>query len=168
MQYEKPILGCDLCNTIADINTRLFAITGMRDIANYPLPLPHGFFATNSDIFWAAKPFRGAPEILRHLVNQGAEIHYITARPEWAREITTKWLSRHGFPGGEIHMAQPKKDVIKRYNIELMIEDHPGEILAIKDLCHVLVRAQPYNVGHPNRFTHWGQVVNLIHRNRGK
>ena len=154
-------IGCDICNTIADVNTRIYAITGNACYDAYPLVLPKDFFNKHDDVFRAAKPLRGAAEILRHLAGEGAEIHYITARPEWARDITINWLVKHGFPAGLLHMDRPKRDVIEEHKINLMIEDHPGEVTDLQGICHVLVRAQPYNLGLPNRFNNWGQVINF-------
>lgn len=155
-------IGCDLCNTVADINTLVHAVSGIRDNSTYPLPLPKDFFASNPEIFQVAKPLKGAAQTLRHLANQGAKIHYITARPNWAREITLTWLKKNGFPEGELHMELPKRDVIKACDIHIMLEDSPVEITALADICKVLVRAQPYNQGYPNRFNNWWQVVNLL------
>ena len=155
-------VGCDICNTISDVNTRIYAITGRPCYDTYPFQLPKNFFFDN-DVFKTAKPLRGAAQMLRHLDCQGTEIHYITARPEWARETTQQWLRKHGFPAGKLHMARPKRDVIQENDINLMIEDHPGEVANLQGACHVLVRAQPYNQGLPNRFNNWGQVIQAIH-----
>ena len=43
-------------------------------------------------------PFRGAPETLYALVNQGHELIYISNRDEKAADATRNWLLRHSFP----------------------------------------------------------------------
>lgn len=43
---------------------------------------------------------------LLEAVTEGLEIVYLTGRPEWCRRDTTRWLSDHGFPAGDLHMRE--------------------------------------------------------------
>lgn len=44
------------------------------------------------------EPFRGAPETLYALVNEGHEIIYISNRDEKSTDATRNWLLKHSFP----------------------------------------------------------------------
>ncbi len=48
--------------------------------------------------------FEDEADLLRMTHNQGLDIILITARPEWARLMTTHWLVRHWIPYTKMYM----------------------------------------------------------------
>lgn len=159
-------IGVDICGTIANVYTPLAGYllkkgdyrAVVETIRSYYHPsITPQIFKENPSIFSSAKPYKGAARQLRALAKKH-ELFYVTARPEWAREITQEWLDKHGFPKAPLIMGRPKPQVIEELGIELMVEDAPHEIKGLKDKCRVMVRKQPYNLRFSGRFT-WKQGV---------
>ncbi|MGI6657796.1 MAG: 5' nucleotidase, NT5C type [Dethiobacteraceae bacterium] len=159
-------IGIDICNTIADIITPLAGCLlkrGESDGLNEMLRHYHSpavtpdIFKENPDIFSRARPLKGAAECL-HMLAKEHELFYVTARPEWARQITEQWLRRNGFPKAPLIMSCNKPKVIAELGIDLMLEDAPHEIRGLRKICRVIVRKAPYNTEFPERFS-WKQGV---------
>lgn len=162
-------IGVDICNTIANVNRviigHLLKRGAGRDVVEivkhyyHPAVTPE-IFLENPELFGQAKPHKGAAAQLRSLANSH-KLYYITARPEWARSITERWLKQHGFPTAPLIMGRPKPEAVAELAIDLMLEDAPHEIAGLRGVCRVLIRAQPYNLGLPEpRFT-WTKGVAL-------
>lgn len=99
-------------------------------------------------------PVPGAVALYNILVNAGIAVHVLTGRKEMYREPTTSWLQVHKFRihPTRIHMRADddrrrnpvfKRQVIEEllaegYDIQLVIDDHPGVAEAVSDLCPVL------------------------------
>lgn len=154
----------DLCNTIAHVTKAIEGIFG-------PVPDPLlCFHPRTPKIFWmrenriarrifeTAEPMEGAAEVINQLA-QDYEIIYLTARPEWAKELSANWLKKHGFPDAKIICVQDKYSWIKENGAVLMFEDDPRHIKKIQTLIPVLVPAQPWNQGLETRFNNWRDVI---------
>lgn len=55
-----------------------------------------------------AKPYLEALEIIKSWKERGDEVHYFTARLEEHREVTQKWIEKHGFPCDSLLMGKPR------------------------------------------------------------
>lgn len=162
-------IGVDICNTVASVNRavigHLLKKGAGRDVVQlikhyyHPAVTP-AMFEQNPALFAQAKPYKGAAAQLRCLATRH-KLFYITARPEWARTITERWLKQHGFPDAPLFMGRPKPEVVADMAIDVMLEDAPHEIAGLRDLCRVLVRAQPYNLGLPEQKFTWKKGVAL-------
>lgn len=149
----RPLYAIDICNTLADVNRVLQQALGPRsDASQYSFPgATREFFENNSWVFSRAPVLPGAVKGVYELASVGS-ILYLTARPEWAREITRVWLTKNGFPPGEIICTDSKADVVRQFNVTLAVDDAPHEIEALASFCPVMVYAQSYNTGYTARF----------------
>jgi hypothetical protein len=91
-----------------------------------------------SDACLADVPIRGAPEYVRRVAGTGAQVGYVTARPEEMRPGTLATLDGHGFPapGGRVKLwmkadAQATDDDFKR-SVHQQLGKH-GRVLAAFD-----------------------------------
>lgn len=57
-------------------------------------------------IFWYLKPFPGAVEAVRSLVDAGHQIVVITTKPGFAIEDTHAWVERQRIPAAELHIIE--------------------------------------------------------------
>lgn len=147
----KPRLGVDICNTLADINTLVGRVRGIKSwrperYALEPLEIRDGgaFFAAHPEIFAQAEPMPGAGEALWELARQW-EIFYVTSRPLWARELTIAWLAGHGFPPGKLVMGIPKAAAVRQLGLSAFVEDDPAQVKLLRQYCRVYPIAWPYN-----------------------
>lgn len=139
----RSFYAIDICNTLADVNQMLQKALGPRpDASCYQFPgATKKFFRENPWVFSEALVFPGAVEGVHRLASAGSII-YLTARPVWAREITRKWLARHGFPEAEIICTKNKAAVARQWNVKLAVDDAPHEIDSMSSVCPVMVHAQ--------------------------
>jgi uncharacterized HAD superfamily protein len=162
--HSKNRICVDLCNTVAHVSKLIERVFG-------PIPNPLLYSHPRTPkIFWekenkiarkifeSAEPIEGAAETLNQLA-QKYEIVYLTARPEWAKELSVNWLSKHGFPKAEIVCTQDKYSWIKENGALMMFEDDPKHIKEIQTLIQVLVHAQPWNQGFETRFNNWRDII---------
>lgn len=144
--FADPVILVDICNSIADVNSVL-AKRGV-DISRYParvdFPLEEWL-----RVFWEAKPYPSAVEILNLAVQHGFEIFYVTSRPQEALFVTRRWLDVHKFPPGDLIIGiRPEEKVIVARELMpyLIIEDDPAIIHRYRqNNFPVVVKAQPYN-----------------------
>lgn len=156
----RPSICIDIDNTIADLNASMLGILPSLDPTKYPTPgITPNTFEDNPWIFTEAPPILGAIKAVRFL-SLSWEITYLTARPEWAREITIDWLNRHGFPEGHVVLSQDKGADAKRLGASLAIDDAPQEVEKLSRVVPVLIYAQPYNYG----LKHLGQRITWSNR----
>lgn len=78
---------------------------------------------------YKAKAYEGAVQVVNYYKNRGYNIIYLTARPYWLSDISSKWLIEKGFPIGTVHTreeAVPKEsgDVYKRNYLNSLKEKH--------------------------------------------
>jgi hypothetical protein len=91
-----------------------------------------------SDACQADVPVRGAPEYVRRTFAAGAQLAYVTARPELMRPGTLETLGRHGFPlpGSRVELwmkadAEATDEDFKRSTHRHLLEK--GTVLAAFD-----------------------------------
>lgn len=60
----------------------------------------------DSDELMKAVPVRGALAAVRKLYKQGHKIVFHSSRPENSRQVTAKWLRKHGFPFHYLEMGK--------------------------------------------------------------
>ena len=53
-----------------------------------------------------AKPIAGARRVIRKLYKAGHKIVFHSSRPECRRQVTARWLRKHGFPYHHIEMRK--------------------------------------------------------------
>lgn len=146
-------IGIDICNTIADVNECIRQALNLPDACfkEYGLSrygIDGEWFAKHLEVFAEAEPIPGAAQALDILASGGAEIYYLTARPEKARVITAEWLKRWGFPDGRLIMTQEKDKAARELSLDLVVEDAPPEIAKLKKVrVNIVVYRQPYNDG---------------------
>lgn len=161
---RKPRVAVDICNTIADVNDRLKVFLGERpdpESYDYPGATPEFFKEHAVEIFGGAPPLPGALEGVR-LLAVNHEIIYLTARPEWARDITRKWLEYWGFPEGRLVMTGNKAEAALELGVLIALDDAPHEIRALQNVVPaVLVKRQPYNRGLGLRFD-WDGLLPVL------
>lgn len=132
----------DIDGVVADVRHRLHYIEGARNW--------RGFFA-------AARGDTLLPEGAR-LVADLAEQHeivWLSGRPEWLRDVTTAWLTRHGLPVDEMHL-RPAGDFrpAVRYKLQVLRELTPRGIAAVIDDDEVVVDAA-VRAGLPAAMADW-------------
>lgn len=155
------LVAIDICNTIADVLPEIEKILGPRPSPKvYIHPrATERFFLEHPEVFLKTRPCKGAVDALWRL-KKNCDIIYLSARPEWAREITEKWLEENGFPKGELILTRYKDLAAKELDIRLAVEDAPIEIEKFKKAgIPVLVKAQEYNTEYGPRFDWFKNVV---------
>ena len=60
----------------------------------------------NPDELMKAKPIKGAIEAVKKLHRQGHKIVFYSSRDHGSKEMTRKWLKKHGFPFHHIEMEK--------------------------------------------------------------
>lgn len=157
----KPLLAVDICNTLCDVNSILQKQLGPNP-ASFSIPHPQitlEFFRNNLWIFKVAEPLPGAVEGLRYIAKH-CNIVYLSARPEWSRQITLDWLKKWGFPDSRLILTQDKLAKAVALGVCAAIDDAPHEIKSLHRYCPVYVPAQPYNRNYENRFE-WADMSTL-------
>jgi uncharacterized HAD superfamily protein len=124
-----------------------------------------------ADIYAVGKPFPHAAEVLQQLSQEGHQIYYITARPDYEPivEITKNWLQEFGFPYVEEQLYMNSTDKVSRVHklgIDLFFEDtvYHLERLYQAQILTVIMDA-PYNRNLPAdmlRITDWRQVPAIV------
>lgn len=135
MQYNlvpelKNIVVCDIDGTVADCEHRRHFVQGEKDWK--------GFFSAMAEDTPRLDVYEKAMDLA--VANDG-ELIFVTARPEDYREVTEKWLEKHGMD--HLHMImRPSKNTrpdtevkqtilekyLKKYNIIKVFDDRPSVI----------------------------------------
>lgn len=90
----RPLAVFDIDGVLADVRHRVHHLEGRRK---------------NWGGFFNAAPRDGVHPEGYALATEAArdcDIAYVTGRPEWCRADTEEWLSRHGFPEGDLRMRR--------------------------------------------------------------
>lgn len=136
-------IGIDLDGTVAD-NLELLVETMNRysgkticgeDIRQYSLCktyniTPAEFFTLMEQeepiIIQKSPEIPGARENLVRLVEEGWELHFITARNPNYRQITENWLREKQIPYHQLHLlnSHDKLEVCRELNVQCMVEDN--------------------------------------------
>lgn len=121
--------------------------------------------------------YAGAKEVIRQWSCEGKRIHYITARPKAAYQVTYNWLLAKGFwTGGttldmfdDKHHTKDyefKKEVVSKKAIDLMIED--SLIIAQALDIPVILFDRPWNQGKLNSNIHrlksWSEAEEFVRK----
>lgn len=171
MKTSRSSIAVDLDDTIVDTISIVEGFFGPRpDPLDYFHPaVNHKEFWENSkiacEIFKYANPVKGAADVLGYLA-QSHTIIYLTARPEWSKHLSSKWLLQNGFPESPVVCAKNKRAFIEKHNISVMFEDNRTQIEAIEPIVPVFVHAQSWNQGLKNRFTWEGRINENPRQNR--
>lgn len=105
-----------------------------------------------------ARPF--ASEVINKLKKENIEIFIITARyyttyenehTEEMQKIVKEWLNNNNIPYDKIIFSEEKVDICKKYEIDLMIEDKPENILSISNEIPVICYDHLYNAKLNNK-----------------
>ena len=96
-----------------------------------------------------------ASEVLYKLKEDGWKIFLITARSSLKEEdiqnkkiegILENWLKEHDIPYDVLDFAgSDKREALKKYNIDVMIEDSPKNIEQLRTICPIIVFDAMYN-----------------------
>lgn len=158
-------LGIDIDGTINDFNSLIYkyadkyneglGISKKTDMSEYSLGRFFGW-STEQDIeFWTQNlqnamskttPLSKSACIISRLKEKGVGIYIITARPESYRESTCSWLNKHNIQYDKLIMSSDKVSECLIHEIDVMIEDHPDNCLAIAQHIQVLCMTYPYNL----------------------
>lgn len=183
-------IGIDIDNTIGNTFEAIIAYYAHNghSVAPQDLILEEGWVkelrgvATEQDI---NNLFHESKEFLEHIdpypavrailtLSRHHHLHLITARPKdgsVSRQATYAWLKKHNIVVDSVTHTENKPDIIRKLEIDVMIEDSPYEVGRLVDSnIPILLLDHPYNhdIQHPNvtRFTHWLEVPTLIKRLR--
>lgn len=167
---SRPLVGVDLCNTVAEIDAAL------RRHFNVPPQLRQrdlkGFGATPEffrseaglRIFEEAQPIPGAVEGVRELIRLGYEVVYLTARPVQAIQVSRIWLARHGFPRPtNVLCTEDKPAACRRLGVAVAIDDWPPEIRRLAGVVPVVIHRRWYNEEGYFGYT-WAEIPTAVTR----
>jgi len=150
---SETLVGVDLCNTVADINSEIERYFNVR-AETYPVcGIPHEFFSTPAGLamFRNAAPFSCAARVLWNIAKAGCKIIYVTTRPGVAGSVTAQWLKVNNFPSGPVAFVPrgSKADFITETGISCFFEDDPLVVntLMRTEMKFVFVKEWPYNTG---------------------
>ncbi len=181
-------LGVDIDGTIKDTHTAAVQVFNREfqksyqpeEIKEFYLDRPYGltreegfsaWSRLETEIYDIGLPLQNAPNVLQKLAEQGHQIYYITARPDRddIREVTSRWLQRHGFPfqADRLLMGSHQKEkVAKKVGVDLFFEDAPDYLEnLIRDEVDVIISDCVYNRDYKpehRRFTDWNQVYEIV------
>ena len=181
-------IGIDIDNTIGDTFRGIieYYVRNGHDVNKEDLILEEGWvkelkgiatekdinilFQTSKDFLDNIAPYPATRAILS--LSRHHHLHLITARPKSAdisRRETYNWLKKHNIIVDSVTHTDNKPDIIKKLEIDVMIEDSPYEVPRIVSLgIPILLLDQPYNqeLNHESitRFTHWLEIPTLIKR----
>ncbi len=113
----------------------------------------------------------GARDGVLWLMDNGVDVYFITARPEYAKEQTIESLEKH-FPlnRDKLIFADGSKGKVKEVNelgIDVIIEDapHNANLIVEKTPAGVYLVDTSYNqdIRHPRikRVSHWDEIVSM-------
>lgn len=106
------------------------------------------YYSENSLI----RPF--ASEVIQKLKQENNEIYIITSRSfttyeneyqQKMQNIVKKWLAKNNILYDEILFSTNKAEIVKKMNIDVMVEDKPENILVIAKIIPVICYNHPYN-----------------------
>lgn len=185
---RRLTLGVDIDGTIKDTHTAAVQVFNREfqksyqpeEIKEFYIHQPYGLTREEGANVWAqleneiydiGLPLQNAPNVLQKLAEHGHQIYYITARPDRddIREVTSRWLQRHGFPFQEDRLlmgSHEKEKVAKKVGVDLFFEDAPDYLESlIEGDVHVIISDCVYNRDykpeHP-RFTNWNQIYEIV------
>ena len=83
------------------------------------------------------------------------EIVWLSGRPEWLRDVTSRWLAGHDLPGGELHLRPPGDfRPAPRYKLGVLHRLAPRGIAAVVDDDEVVI-SEAIAAGYPAALADW-------------
>lgn len=157
---DKPLLFVDIDDTIADTfpyfvslaNERFGNPDGLDDgeiVRRFGIMPNVPFWQTPEVLLWLAAesvsserqekipPVPGAIDGVWRLAERYA-VAYATSRPESVREGTVRWLVRHGFPEGELHMRTGEFELVNGNLWKASLVRERGAIAVVDDNPEIL------------------------------
>ncbi|MGB9879999.1 MAG: 5' nucleotidase, NT5C type [Anaerolineae bacterium] len=162
----KPIVGVDICNTIAEVNKEIGRIFGIREWRPSVYSMEkfgivgkerEEFFLRNMQVFERAEPVEASVEALKAL-SRRYRIVYISSRPPEARDVTEWWLKEHGFPPGLLVLGKDKVLAARNLGVGAFVEDAPHEIERLSKVCRVIPVGWEYN----GSTLHWKEIRRIL------
>lgn len=113
------------------------------------------------EVMGKSQPLPGSGEVLRYLSSLGIKPHFVTSRPNSARQTTNEWF-KHFFPEIsplQIHLQSTEKynhnykvDTISSYKVKVHFEDFGEDALEIvkQTNCLVVLVGHPWNRTYPD------------------
>ena len=188
-------IGVDIDGVLTDLSGFLFdyAIQFYKD-KGIPMVNPKGYdveemFNVSDELvyeFWvkylpkyfSMPPRTKSAEIIKKLQDEGNYIIIISARgsgkdedtmgKESTKFVTEKWLEMYGInPDLVLFTDSGKLDICEKYQIDLMIDDMPYNLLEvsskIKCLCYNTIYNEDINNDNIIRCYSWDDIYNTIH-----
>lgn len=178
VQYKA---GIDIDGTITDpatfipfLNKAFNKNFTLEDITQYHLP---PLLGVSEEEFWdwmkrhekaiyaQAPPAKAAKKVLERLARR-YQLIYITARPQYLKDVTVQWMERHRFPYHHIDLlgSHQKVEQAKKHGVQLFFEDRLETANAVAEELGipVFLFQTPYNSGtaHPliQRVNDWQEA----------
>ena len=126
------------------------------------------FDRDHSDVYGEAEILEDAAEVIEYL-RKKHNVSFITARQECVKDVTFKWLERHGIKDVDVYMLGwvSKVGKAKELGCNIFIEDDPNNAvnLAENEIKVILIDTN-YNkyVEHENikRVNNWKEIKTII------
>ncbi|MHB1127754.1 MAG: 5' nucleotidase, NT5C type [Bacillota bacterium] len=171
------VLGDILTITVAELNSAYGKELGVKDICDYDLSRVYGvsreelidFFKDKEYLlFDIMQPMPGAVLAMK-MLKERHSVHIVTARPEFQRAGTEKWLRRHGVPYDSLLLLgnHDKRGVCLELGIEVFVEDRLQNALDLSaEGIRVMLMDAPHNQGElPHmiyRMHSWDEIGKAI------
>ncbi len=145
-----------------------------RDLFSWETHIDNEFWHEQIEYYSIHERARAhASEVLYKLKEDGWKIFLITARRSFKEEhikerrienILIDWLERYDIPYDVLEFSRTdKREALKKYEIDVMIEDSPDNIEQLRHLCPIIVFDAMYNkqcVGEGiHRVNSWYEIL---------
>lgn len=116
-----------------------------KDIANDIVK-----WVNDSDYLHRTSPYPGVGEFIRSLMDDGHEVHFITARPESALKATATWLHKNNIPYTSLNvigLVNCKGELGKELSLDIYVDDHVDNLVAMAENVKVVnfIVDRPWN-----------------------
>lgn len=174
MKNERPIILCDVDDTIADLVPVWLSVYNCDwndhlekedilswDIGNYT-KIKDAFYDylhdENLDLYYAIEPISGSKEGVETLRKLGFRVVFVTAYDYFSRKFA--WLKTHGFLDEDRNYVVAKDKTLIRG--DYMIDDSFDNVESFQG-CQILFDA-PWNKKfyHPNRAHDWEEALAMV------
>ena len=139
----------------------------IRDIFNCSKKKEKEFWLKNLD-YYTLESRSGSSEFTNYLHNIGHELYIITARNLFLKGYTKFWLKKNNIFFDKIIYSTNKLKSIKDYNINVMIEDSPKNIILLHKYIPIICMKAPYNEIIDNNCIHmvssFEEIYNIIEK----
>lgn len=114
----------------------------------------------DKDVLAKSPPIKGAQKLTEMLLKEGHEVHYITSRPSYVKQITLDWFEKWlpWVQTDSIHISSDSHGLQRSFKVEMIkvmkpdihFEDsleHAGDISKASPGTKVIMVRQPWNYG---------------------